>query len=36
LLYHNPLLEHVLADSPVLKKLDGAAQFSIYRECVSS
>ncbi len=29
-LYHNPLLEHVLARSPALKKEVGAHQFSIY------
>ena len=32
LLYHNPMLEHVLAQSPALKKLEGTNQFSIYRE----
>jgi SAM-dependent methyltransferase len=32
LLYHNPLLEHVLAQSPVLKKVHGTNQFSIYSE----
>jgi SAM-dependent methyltransferase len=30
LLYHNPLLEHVLAQNPVLEKLGGTQQFSIY------
>jgi hypothetical protein len=34
LLYHNPLLEHVLAQSPALKKVEGTNQFSIYRERV--
>jgi SAM-dependent methyltransferase len=32
LLYHNPLLEPVLAQSSRLKKLGGTHQFSIYRE----
>jgi SAM-dependent methyltransferase len=31
LLYHNPLLEHALAQSPVLKKLRATHQFSIYQ-----
>lgn len=35
LLYHNPQLEHVLAQSSALKKLRGNHQFSIYRELVS-
>jgi len=29
-LYHNPLLEHVLAGSPVLRKICGTQQYSIY------
>lgn len=29
-LYHNPLLEHVLAESVVLKKVDGTEQYTIY------
>jgi SAM-dependent methyltransferase len=32
LLYHNPLLEHVLAASRTLKKVHGTHQFSLYRE----
>jgi SAM-dependent methyltransferase len=32
LLYHNPQLEHVLAQSPALKRLHSTHQFSIYRE----
>jgi hypothetical protein len=31
LLYHNPLLEHALAQDPALTKLHGTHQFSIYR-----
>jgi SAM-dependent methyltransferase len=30
ILYHNPLLEHVLAASPVLQKRGGTAQYAIY------
>ena len=30
ILYHNPLLEHVLAESAALRKKDGMPQFSIY------
>jgi len=30
LLYHNPLLEHVLQASPMLRKLAGTHQYSIY------
>ena len=30
LLYHNPLLEHLLLSSPVLKKISGTHQYSIY------
>jgi SAM-dependent methyltransferase len=29
-LYHNPLLEHVLGDSPVFDKLGGTHQYSMY------
>jgi len=29
-LYHNPLLEHVLASSPVLKRTSGTHQYSVY------
>jgi len=29
-LYHNPLLEHVLARSPVLKKIGATHQYSIF------
>jgi hypothetical protein len=29
-LYHNPLLEHVLAESVALRKVDGTEQYSIY------
>lgn len=29
-LYHNPLLEHVLAESPLLRKRTGTHQFSVY------
>jgi SAM-dependent methyltransferase len=32
LLYHNPLLEHVLAANSMLKKVHGTHQFSLYRE----
>jgi SAM-dependent methyltransferase len=35
LLYHNPLLDHVLAQSPLLKKLQGTSQFVVYRERTS-
>ncbi len=31
-LYHNPLLEHVLAQSPALQKIHGTYQFAIYRD----
>jgi len=31
LLYHNPLLEHVLTQSSALQKIHGTPQFSIYR-----
>lgn len=31
-LYHNPLLEHVLAESPLLEKLTGADQYSLWRD----
>jgi SAM-dependent methyltransferase len=31
LLYHNPLLEHVLTESPALTRVQGTHQFSIYR-----
>ena len=30
-LYHNPMLEHVFADSTVLKKMSGTHQYSVYR-----
>jgi hypothetical protein len=30
-LYHNPLLEHVLSESATLKKVAGTHQYSIYR-----
>jgi SAM-dependent methyltransferase len=30
-LYHNPLLEHLLLASPNLKKLNGTHQYSVYR-----
>jgi hypothetical protein len=30
ILYHNPLLEHVLAASPVLQKKGGTPQYVIY------
>ncbi len=33
--YHNALLEHVLAESPALKKIAGADQYSIYKTCVT-
>ena len=29
-LYHNPLLEHVLADSPVLRKLSSSLEYALY------
>jgi hypothetical protein len=29
-LYHNPLLESVLGESAVLKKIGGALQYSLY------
>ena len=29
-LYHNPLLEHVLAESGVLKKICGTDQYAVY------
>jgi hypothetical protein len=29
-LYHNPLLEHVFAASPVLKRTGGTHQYSVY------
>jgi len=29
--YHNPLLEHVLADHPAFKKIGGTHQYSIFR-----
>lgn len=29
-LYHNPLLEHVLAQSPALRKIGGTQQYSLY------
>jgi SAM-dependent methyltransferase len=32
LLYHNPLLEHVLAANSMLQKVHGTHQFSLYRE----
>ncbi len=35
LLYHNPLLQHVLAQSSSLEKLHGTHQFAIYRESSS-
>ena len=31
ILYHNPLLEHVLAQSPALERIGGPHQFAIYR-----
>ncbi|MGH9498216.1 MAG: class I SAM-dependent methyltransferase [Terriglobales bacterium] len=36
-LYHNPMLEHVLARSPALKKVGGTHQYSIFiaHSCVS-
>jgi SAM-dependent methyltransferase len=30
-LYHNPLLEHVLGDSGVLRKIGGTGQYSVFR-----
>jgi hypothetical protein len=30
-LYHNPLLEHVLSESTVLKKVGGTHQYAIYQ-----
>jgi len=30
-LYHNPLLEHVLSESPALKKIGGTHQYAIYK-----
>jgi hypothetical protein len=30
-LYHNPALQHVFADSPVLKKISGTHQYSVYK-----
>lgn len=30
-LYHNPLLEHVLGDNPRLKKVGGTHQYAVYR-----
>ena len=32
-LYHNPLLEHVLGESAVLRKIGGTHQFSIFAGC---
>ena len=29
-LYHNPLLEHVLAQSPLLRKIGGSHQYALY------
>jgi hypothetical protein len=29
-LYHNPLLEHVLSESAALEKIGGTRQYSIY------
>jgi hypothetical protein len=31
LLYHNPLLEHVVAEHPAFSKIDGTHQYSIFR-----
>ena len=31
LLYHNPLLEHVLASYPAFKKIGGTHQYSLFR-----
>jgi len=30
-LYHNPLLDHVLAESPVLRKICGTQQYTLFR-----
>jgi hypothetical protein len=32
-LYHNPLLANVLDASPLLKKICGTHQYSVYRNC---
>ena len=29
-LYHNPLLEHVLGESALLKKIGGTHQYAVY------
>jgi SAM-dependent methyltransferase len=34
LLYHNPLLEHVLAKSSALTKTGGTHQYLVFRSCV--
>lgn len=36
LIYHNPLLEHVLARSPLLHKIDGTHQYAIYASSAPS
>lgn len=36
LIYHNPVLEHVLARSPLLTKIGGTHQYAIYRSTLSS
>jgi SAM-dependent methyltransferase len=35
-LYHNPLLEHVLNGSPVFVKIAGTHQYSIFQACANS
>jgi hypothetical protein len=35
-LYHNPLLEHVVAERPALKKVAGTHQYSVYESAIGS